>query len=350
MSVSELTSAKEFGDAIELVYELGWTDGLPCVPPTGKRVDAMLAAGGRPADELIGEIPPKGGRATVEKIAINAVLAGCRPEYFPIVLAAVEASLDDRFNLRGVQGSTHICTPLIIVNGPVAERLDVNSAAGCFGQGWRANATIGRALKLVLTNLGQSVPGDTDKATFGHPGKYTYCVAENEAASPWEPLHVERGFDPGESTVTIFPAEAPHNVNNPSSADARELLLTMAHSMNYLGSVHFRVMGEVLVVFGPEHANIIGQAGWKKSDVRQFLFEHARRSMREIHVGGHHRESTREKLWPRWLDPEDLEQMVPIVRRPQDITVMVAGGAGRHSLYLPGWGSRSATRRIRDVA
>jgi len=336
----------ELADAIELVYAKGWSDGLPCVPPTRELVARCVAASGRDGSDLIGEIPPKGGRATIERIAANAVMAGCLPEYMPVVVTAIEALLDERFNLRGVQGSTHLCTPLVIVNGPAAARLQINGGPNCFGQGWRANATIGRAVKLVLTNLGQATPGDADKATFGHPGKYTYCIAENELASPWDPLHVERGFGPDQSCVTVYPAEAPQNVNQPTSDDGEEILLTMAGSMNALGNVQFRVMGESLVLFGPEHAEIIARDGWSKQAVREFLFEKARRSMHDIRVAGHHRESTRSTLWPKWLDPNDDSQMVPVARRADDIGIMVAGGPGRHSVYLPCWGSRSVTRRI----
>jgi hypothetical protein len=332
--------------AIEAVYAKGWSDGLPCVPPTRDLVNRFVAASRRPANDLVGDIPPRGGHATIERIAANAVMAGCLPEYMPVIVTAIEAMLEERFNLRGVQGSTHLCTPLLIMNGPLATTLVVNGGANCFGQGWRANATIGRAVKLVLTNVGGATPGDADKATFGHPGKYTYCIAENESASPWEPLHIERGFEPSDSCVTVFPAGAPHNVNQPSSDTAEDLLLTMAGSMNYLGNVHFRVMGESLVVFGPEHAEIIALHGWTKQTIREFLFENARRSMADIRIGGHNREPTQSSLWPRWLDPTDPTQSVPVARRAEDIGIVVAGGAGRHSLYIPCWGSRSVTRKI----
>jgi len=332
--------------AIEAVYSKGWSDGLPCVPPERELVDRCIAASGRAAAELVGDIPPRGGRATIERIAANAVMAGCLPEYMPVVVTAIEAVLDERFNLRGVQGSTHLCTPLLIVNGPLASTLGINGGANCFGQGWRANATIGRAVKLVLTNVGGATPGDADKATFGHPGKYTYCIAENEAASPWEPLHVERGFAADDSCVTVYPAGAPHNVNQPSSDAAEDLLLTMAGSMNYLGNVHFRVMGESLVVFGPEHAEVIARGAWSKQQAREFLFENARRPMPEIHIGGHDREPTQVSLWPHWLDASDHTQLVPVARRAEDIGLIVAGGPGRHSLYIPCWGSRSVTRKI----
>ena len=166
-------------DPIELAYEAGWTDGLPVVPPTKEKVNRFVDKIDCPPDELIGEIPPKGGRATIEKIATNAVMAGCLPEHLPVVIAAIEALLMPRFNLASVQCSTHIATPLVIVNGPIAKELCMNWGINCFGQGNRANATIGRAVKLVLTNLGGALPGDEDRATFGHPGKYTYCIAEN---------------------------------------------------------------------------------------------------------------------------------------------------------------------------
>ena len=189
-----MTLTPTVADTIELMYQTGWTDGLPVVPPTGDLVEDFIGASGRQGDELIAELPPLGGRATVERIAVNAVMAGCLPEYMPVVITAIEALMDDRFNLRGVMCSTGIHTPLVIVNGPISKTLDINSGYNCLGQGWRANATIGRAVKLALVNLGGAIPGDTNKATFGHPGAYTYCMAEDEDANPWEPYHVEAGF------------------------------------------------------------------------------------------------------------------------------------------------------------
>jgi hypothetical protein len=336
-------------DVMELLDAAGWTDGLPVVPPTPRNVQRMLAQTKRPPDELIGRIPPQGGRATVEKIAINAVLAGCKPEYLPVVIAAVEALLDDRCNTRGVQCSTHIASPLVIVNGPIVKALGINAGHNVFGQGWRANATIGRAVKLILVNLGGAIPGVTDKATFGHPGKYTYCIAENEEANPWEPLHVERGFARAESTVTVFGAEAPHNINNHWSHTPRDLLRTIASAMVSLGSNHLYLGGESFVVLGPEHAALLAAAGWTKADVRAFLYEQARQPLAQLKLGGMYGPETRRNLWPRWIDHEDPGEMVPIARRPDDLVILVAGGAGRHSLYLPGWGSRSVTHRIADA-
>ena len=344
-----MLSPDQLADAIEVAYEAGWTDGLPVVPPTRDRVQRFLEYLERSSDDLIGEIPPLGGRATVEKVAINAVMAGCKPEYLPVVIAALEALLQPPFNLRAVQCSTHIATPLVIVNGPIAQRLGMNSGNNCFGQGNRANATIGRAVKLVLTNLGGALPGEADKATFGQPGKYTYCVAENEEANPWEPLHVERGFAPTDSVVTVHPAEAPHNLQNHGADNPRDLLLTFADSMAILCCNNIHVMGEVMLVLGPEHAQIIARAGWRKNDVRSFLFEQARQPVGLLKLGGvHGRNLHRNNLWPRWVDREDDEFRVPLVRRPEDIHILVAGGPGRHSVYLPGWGSRVTSARVHD--
>ena len=334
-------------DTIELMYETGWTDGLPTVPPTRDKVEQFVGYTGRPADDLIAELPPLGGRATVERIAVNAVMAGCLPEHMPVVIAAIEALIDDRFNLRGVQCSTGIHSPLIIVNGPLAQTLNINSSYNCFGQGWRANATIGRAVKLILVNLGGAVPGVTNKATFGHPGGYTYCIAENEEASPWEPFHVDLGFDPADSTVTVFPAEAPHNIMY-HAVRPRDFLTVLADSMCTLGNVQMYVMGDTFVILGPEHARMLAEAGWRKRDIRQFLFEHARKPVSLLRRGGPAQgDSRRELLWPRFVDPSDDGQMVPVVRRAEDIHILVAGGpGGPHSVYVPGWGSRMVIRKI----
>jgi hypothetical protein len=333
-------------DVMELLFESGWTDGLPVVPPTPRNVQRMLTGTTRQPDEVIGRIPPKGGRATVEKVAINAVMAGCKPAYLPVVITAAEALLDDRCNTRGVQCSTHISTPLLIVNGPIVQELGLNSGYNVFGQGCRANATIGRAVKLMLVNLGGAIPGVTDKATFGHPGKFTYCIAENEPANPWEPLHVERGFAPTDSTVTVFGAEAPHNINNHWSATPYGLLRTIADTMSTLGSNHLYLGGESFVVLGPEHADLLAKAGWAKRDVRAYLYEQARKPLSQVRIGGMYGPETRRNLWPRWIDHDNETERIPVARRAEDIAILVAGGAGRHSVYLPGWGARSVTRKI----
>lgn len=328
-------------EAIELFFARGWTDGLPVVPPTEERVEAMLRTLDRDPGEVVGILAPRYGKATLEKIAINAVMAGCQPGYFPVVVAAVEAIADEAFNLNGVQATTHVAAPLSIVNGPVRRPLAINSGANCFGQGSRANATIGRAVRLCMVNIGGGLPGLTDKATFGHPGKYTYCVAENEEASPWEPLHVERGYGPEESTVTVFAAEAPHNVSDHPSRSARGILTTVADTMATMGNNTMYRRGEMAVVIGPEHAATIAAEGWSKQDVKSFLFHEARRSVGELTRGGeYYGDVTWEKYWPQGIDRSDPAARIPVVDRPEDLLVVVAGGTvGRFSLVIPGWGA-----------
>ena len=194
----------ETEDLVEVCYENGWTDGLPVVPPTPERVERMLGGTDRDPDELIAAVPPKWGRATVEKVAINAVMAGCKPAYLPLILTAVEAVTSEQFNLHGVQVTTSHVGPMVVVNGPIRKQLEINDGFNLFGQGWRANATIGRALRLVCTNIGGGLPGELDRAAFGHAGKYTCCIAEKEEGSPWQALHVDRGFQADDSTVTVF--------------------------------------------------------------------------------------------------------------------------------------------------
>ena len=213
------------------MMEQGWGDGLPLIPATPERVAAMLAATRRPPGDLVAVLPPRLGCATVELVAVNAVLAGALPEHLPVILAAVEAVGQPAFNLQAIQTTTHPCSPLVIVNGPIAGRLRINGAGNALGQGHRANAVIGRAVRLVLQNVGGTIPGETDRATLGHPGKFTYCLAENEAESPWEPLHVERGFRRDASCVTVLGAAGPHNVNDHGSASADSLLKTLAGTL-----------------------------------------------------------------------------------------------------------------------
>lgn len=333
----------------DLMVEARWTDGLPVVPPARELVERFVAASGRSGHALLGEIPPLGGEATIERVAANAVMAGCRPEYMPVVVAALEAMLERSFNLNGMQCSTHMATPLVIVHGPIRHALGVNCAGNVFGQGWRANATIGRAVKLALVNLGGCWPGEADKSTLGHPGKYTFCIGENEEECPWEPLHVERGLAPEDSAVTVFGCEAPHNMGNQMVSNPFDLLTCMASMMANLGSNNPFVMGESFVVLGPEHAAICAREGWKRRDVRQFLFDSARNTHARVKLGGvYGAETDKYNVWPRWVDRTRDDAQVPVARRPEDIAILVAGGPGRHSAYLPGWGSRSVTRRIEE--
>ena len=339
-------------DPIESLFERGVTDGLPVVPPTRERVEQAVAATGRPADELVAEVPPNYGRATVEKIAVNAVMAGCRPEYLPVVLAAVEAVCDEAFDLHGVSATTNAPAPLLIINGPVRKALDVNCGAGVFGPGWRANATIGRAVRLICVNVGGATPGVVSMSTFAHPGRYTYCIGEWEEQNPWEPLHVEHGFERGESTVAVLAADAPLGVYDHRSRAAPDLLATIAGSMAVIMNHKMTHWGDTLLVIGPEHARTLAADGWGKAEVRRFLFERLQRPVRELVPGRDGGEGLPEHVLRKFAHPERDETRVPKFRAPEHIKIVVAGGtAGRFSVIVPGWsfskGSNLVLRRIR---
>jgi hypothetical protein len=312
--------------------ERGWTDGLPIVPPTETRVRELLKQTARDPREVVGVLPPRQGEATIEKIAANAVMAGCRPEYFPVVLAAIEALADPLFNLDSVQATTHPVAPLIVVNGPIARAIGLQAGYNAFGQGFRANVTIGRAVRLVLMNIGGGLPGSGDRATQGSPAKIAYCVAENEAESPWEPLHVEAGLPRDTSTVTAFGAEGPHNIQDHFSNTALGVLRTVAGAMGQAGSNNLLGRGGPLLSLGPEHAATIAKEGYTKQQVKEFLFEHARFPLKRLGL-----EYQRQQI-ERWSVLDAPETMIPIVRRPGDLSVIVVGGAGKHSCWQPTFG------------
>jgi hypothetical protein len=326
------------------MMERGWGDGLPMIPATAERVLAMIAGAGRPADDLVAILPPRLGRATVERVAVNAVLAGALPEHFPVILAAVEAVAEPAFNLQAIQTTTHPCSPLIIVNGPIAARLGINGAGNALGQGHRANAVIGRALRLLLQNTGGARPGSEDRATQGHPGKYSYCVAENEAASPWEPLSVERGFPAGVSTVTVCASEGPHNINDHGSATPEGILTTVAGTAATVGSNNIYLGGEPLVVLGPEHAATVAGGGWSKADFKRALWERAQVPLSRFDPSNLERFAV---IHPAGFKDRPPETLAPLARAWTDIMVVVAGGAGKHSVLIPTFGAtRSVTRRV----
>lgn len=334
-------------ELFEIFIKAGWTDGLPVVPPTARRVAEFVERSRRRPGDLIAEVPPLGGAATIEKIAANAVMAGCVPEHMPVLITALEAATDPAMNIGGIQCSTHMASPLMILHGPIRNELGVNSGANTFGQGVRANATLGRALKLALVNIGGSRPGEADKATLGQPGKFSFCIAENEEASPWPGLHVDRGLRSSDSAVTLYGAEGPQNINNQAADNPFDILKTVSSMMTNLGSNHVFIQGESFVVLCPEHAQIIASSGWTKADVQHFLFQNATRGHAEIKAGGIHGHNTQNyTTWPRWVDRNDPDSRIPVARRVNDIVVIVAGGPGRHSAYLPGWGTRSVTRKI----
>src|SRR5919198_3176283 len=272
-------------DEVEALHARGVTDGLPVVPPTPELVATFVAASGRQADHLVAEVPPNYGRATIDKIAANAVMAGCRPEYMPVVIAAVEAVCDEAFDLHGVSATTNAPSPLVIVNGPLRRTLQVNCGAGVFGSGWRANATIGRALRLVCVNVGGARPGVVSMSTFSHPGRYTYCIGEQEEANPWGSLAVEHGFGPTDDTVALLAADAPITVYDQRSRTAPHLLATVAASMAVIEHHKMTHWGDTLLVLSPEHAAIVAGDGWSKADVRRFLFERLQRPVCELVPG-----------------------------------------------------------------
>ncbi len=258
-------------DEAEAMYERGWSDGLPLVPPTVERVARMLCGTSRKPDEVVAVVPPDLVECTVEKVAINAVMAGCRPEYLPVVLAAVEAACTDAFNIHGVLATTWFSGPLVIVNGPKARAIGMNSGVNALGQGNRANATIGRALQLVVRNVGGGRPGGVDRATLGTPGKYTFCFAEDEAGSPWEPLHVERGMPPDSSAVTLFAAEGVRGVVDQLSRAPESLARSFAACLRTVAHPKNVIAWDAVLVVSPEHARVFRDAGWTKARLREEL-------------------------------------------------------------------------------
>lgn len=282
-------------DEFEAIYDRGWSDGLPVVPPTEARVLRMLDATSRAPDEVVAVVPPDLAECTVEKVAINAVMAGCKPEYLPVVLACVEAACTDRFNIHGVLATTMPVGPVVIVNGPIRRQLAMNSGVNVLGQGNRANLTIGRALQLVIRNVGGGKPGGVDRAAHGNPGKLSACFAEDEEGSPWEPLSVWRGFAPGTNTVTLFAGEGPRCVVDQGSRDPDSLAESFAACLSAVHHPRQLNREDVLVVVGPEHATRFRDAGWSREDLVARLHERCRVDGREkfsrqgilvVHAGG----------------------------------------------------------------
>jgi peroxiredoxin len=308
-------------DELEDMFDRGWSDGLPVIPPTNERVRAMLGA--HDPSVSLGEVPPAMGEATLERVASCAVLAGCRPEYFPVVVAAVKAALEPAFNLNGQAVTTQPAGQLVILNGPARESLGLNSSIGALGPGNRANLTIGRALRLLVSLTGGGFPGRMDRATLGHPGKVGFCLAEDEAVSPWEPLHVERGFDVDRSVVTLIGCDAPLSISDHRSRAPAELASVLGWAAAATWSPTWWPLGGASVfVICPEHAQLFGEAGWSKQRVREQVFEAVHRPARELRWG----ETT-----PLVQGAPD-EQQITKWDRPEDIVLVVAGGeAGRYS-------------------
>jgi hypothetical protein len=324
-------------DLAEWYAEQGWTDGLPIVPPTPAKVEAMVTALGGDPDATLLRIPPRWGVLTREVLAVNMVMAGCLPAYSPVVRAALLALGQPAFNLNGVQATTHMAAPLLVVNGPVRDEIGLNGGAGVFGSGFRANATIGRAIRLVLINVGGGRPGELDKSTLGNPSKYAFCIAENEEASPWAPYSVEQGFQRGDDTVFVIATEGPHSVTNHVADDPEGILDSMVSAMSTFAHNNAVSSGSCAVVIGPEHATTIAAHGWTRHDVRSYLWLHAGNSFEQISFGHRYGRVYNRNL-PRWYR-RTPDERIPVVPSPDDIHLFVAGGtAGRFSAFLPGWG------------
>ena len=330
----------------DLLCEKGWSDGLPVIPPTPERVERMLAYCDRDLDQPVVKIPPRFGAATPVRIAANAVMAGCKPEHFPLELLALEALAEEPYNLYGTQATTHPCTPMLIFNGPVAAEVGLNSGHNVMGNYFRANAVIGRAVRLALVNIGAAIPGVGDMATAGTPAKFTFCVAENEKASPWEPLHVEMGLPREASAVTVVAAEGPHNVNDHESLTPEGILTMVAGTMAITGSNNAYYPGQPVLAFGPEHAATVASGGMTKAEVKRWLWEHATIPLSKFSKEGIERRFRR-KLAEQFADAP-LDTPVHMWGRPEDLVVIVTGGAGKHSQYVPTFGNtRAVTRALR---
>lgn len=329
-------TVSDLGGAMELCYTNGWTDGLPVVPPTAERIRAMLEAAGLEPQHQIAFIENRQVSVTAEKVAINAVMAGCKAEYMPVIVATVEALADPLYGYHGPATSTGGSAVFIVVNGPIARELDINCGDNLFGPGWRANATIGRAVRLIMRNVIGTLPGELDRSSLGHAGKYTYCIAENEAESPWPALHTTRGFRAGQNAVTIFAAYAPHQYSNRLSATPEGVLATAcAHMRISAGSAR---QPQYAMVFAGEHMAIIKKAGWSREDVQKYCFEHSQSTVAEL---------KRVNMLPGDVTPEDERAMYALVEAPQDFLVIAAGGrAGVQSAFIPGWGSKRGSQSV----
>lgn len=327
-------------DLIERYYELGYTDGLPIVPPTKNKIDQFVNVLGGNRDFVECNIPPRWGALTREVLAINMIMAGCKPEYSSIVRAAIKALTEGSFNLNGVQATTHMASPLIIVNGPIAKTIGMNGGGNAFGSGNRANATIGRAIRLIMLNVGGGRAPDLDKCTLGNPAKYTYCICENEEYSPFPPYHVEKGYRADVSTVFTIAAESPHSVTDHLCNDPEGILDTMCSAMSNIASNTSVLNGHCTVALGLEHAKTISKYGWTRNDIKNYLFMHSGNKFIK-HTRNNKYGKVYNRNLPKWYKREP-ESWIPIVESPDNIHLFIIGGeAGRFSAFIPGWGHMS---------
>jgi hypothetical protein len=328
-------------DAVEVAYDRGWSDGLPVVPPTPHRVAMMLSATTRRPDQVIGLIPPNLSECTVEKAAANAVMAGCRPEYFPVVLAVIEAALDPKFSMHGLLATLWFAGPVVIINGPVAKRIGMNSGGNVFGQGNRANATIGRALQLVIRNVGGGLPGGVDRAVFGNPGKYTFCFAEDESDPDWTPLNVARGFKPGTSTVTLFHGDGVQGISAGRSRTPEALARSLAMGLAAVCHPKLAEWAGAILAISPDHYAIFRDGGWRRSEIEAGLREALRRPGRDLVYGAHGVDEG--------IDPARADEMVDKFNPGTLLVVRAGARGGLMSAVIGGWPAQRKKEEVQPV-
>lgn len=319
----------DFDDPIEQAFERGWSDGLPVIPPTGERIMRMLTGTSRDLKDVVGCIPPNLTECTVEKVAINAVMAGCLPEYMPVLLAALEAALEPVFTLHGLLCTTCFSGPIIIVNGPITKKIGMNWGINALGQGNRANSTIGRAMQLIVRNVGGGVPGEIDRATLGNPGKIGFCFAEDETDSTWQPLSEAQGFLPGSNTVTLFPGDGVHGFGDQRSRTPQELTNSLAMALQ--GCLHPKMTEAVyaMLILSPEHYSIYRDSGWDRSRITEALMKATLKPGKDLIRGAHG--------VGEGIDPSRVDEMVPKFFEDGLLIVCAGGPAGLFSGILTSW-------------
>jgi len=329
-------------DEFEFFLEKEWSDGFPVVTPTEERIARMLTGTARDHDDVIGSIPPAMEVATVRSVAVHALMAGCRPEYLPVVIAATELMLRDEFNVNGVQGTMHGVAPMMIVNGPYAADIGIHGGNGCMGPGFRANATIGRAIRLILMNLGAGIPGVSSMTIFGMPSRFTYCLTENMEDHPWESLSVSKGYSGDENVITMAMVESPRFCFDDVSDEPIRLMNGIADTMVAMGSWNMHTRSDMVVAMGPQHAAICANSGMSRADVHSRLCDMAGRKVRDLKNGGNWRRE-RALAFPIEVDPDNDDFFIPAIKNPEDLQLIVAGGWGPCTAVCHGWsgGSRS---------
>ena len=319
----------ESEDIMEACFERGWSDGLPLVPPTPLRVTRMLSSTDRSADEIVGSVPPDNRPCTIEKIAINAVMAGCKPDYLQVVIAALKAALKDEFCMHGLLCTTYFSTPVMIVNGPITKQIGMNSGVNALGQGNRANATIGRALQLIVRNVGGGIPGGIDRATLGNPGKYTFCFCEDESDAEWPSLSMDRGYTREDSVVNLFAGSGVQPFVDQQSRQPESLVKNLANSLRSVANTRSFGMADAIIVISPEHRRVLREGGWTKPNLKQALYDELKTPGADIIRG---KDGIAEGM------PEKFKDILLNKFRDDGLHIVGAGGkAGMFSAIISGW-------------